>query len=183
MVFALPDVRTPIDPEKRARFSTRDAVRPSAMTPQGNGVVGGRIITPPEVAVGEAAIDGERAAIQVRETRDKTMIATDARPYPVRSDRDLRRSSASDLPASIPRLRPERFQRILTAYEKGRTPATEMLRAGIDTDEASVDIGEINRFANPRRVLEEQGIPVREAGSGEPPPAGATPVPVSKEKG
>ncbi|MGH8019239.1 MAG: hypothetical protein ACREIA_13285 [Opitutaceae bacterium] len=165
--LALPDVRTPIDPAKRARVSTSDAVRPSASMFQGDGVIGGRVIRMSEIPLKPAALGDQRANIRVAESREKKLVHTETRKFAVRpQDRD-RRDRASDLPASIPRLSTDQFRKIIAAYEEGRVPASALLQAEIGAGENRVSIGDINRFADPRRALEEQGIPVRQAGAGE----------------
>ncbi len=162
--FALPNANTPIDPTRRARVSTSDAARPSATTFQGDGVIGGRVIRMSEIPLRPAAVGGQRAPVRVEESREKNLIRAETREFAVRpKDRD-RRDRASDLPASIPRLSKDQFQKIIAAYEEGRTPASALLQAEVGAGDNRVTIGDINRYANPRRALEEQGIPVRQAG-------------------
>jgi len=178
IAHALPDVNTPIDPAKRAPVSTSDAVRPSSTALQGDGVIGGRVIRMSSIPLKPAAIGDRRSAIQVAEAREKNVIRNETKQFDVRPrDRD-RRQRAGDLPASIPRLSENQFQKIITAYEEGRVPAREFLQADIGAGDDRVSIGEINRYANPRRALEAQGIPVRQAASAEEAPAGSTPVPL-----
>lgn len=179
---ALPDPNAPIDPAKRASVSTSNAVRPSATPIQGDGVIGGQTIRVSQIPLQPAAIGGERAAIQVTETRGKVVIEKETRRPAVRSsDRDPRHR-ASERPASIPRISGDRFQKILREYERGRVPAAALLQAEIGTGEQRVSIGDINRYANPRRALEAQGIPVTPAAGSEPPAADSAPVPIPAEK-
>jgi hypothetical protein len=181
--LALPKVGQPIDPEKRAPISTSDAVRPGAAVLQGDGVIGGGMLRTSQIPLRPAAVSGERAPVQVTEARDKRMIRPDVQPVDVRARERDRRRAASDLPASIPRLSDGQFRGIVTAYQQGRTPAREMLVAEVGAGNREVSIGDINRYANPARALEAQGIPVRRAGASaasEESPADV--VPIARDK-
>lgn len=179
-VRALPNPDEPIDATKRAPISTNAAVRPAAKPVNGNGVIGGRVIRMTEVPVRRSAIADDRAAVDVRETRKKDRVTKpSARAITARK---IDVSRASDRPVAIPRIDAQRFQRMLREYEEDRVPAAEMLHGEVAVGNVTVDLGEINRFANPRAALEAQGIPVRSAGSGETSEATSTPVPVSQEQ-
>ncbi|WP_442889311.1 hypothetical protein [Congregicoccus parvus] len=181
--FALPKANQPIDPEKRAPISTRDAVRPGAAILQGDGVIGGGMLRTSQIPLRPAAVSGERAAVEVTEARDKRMIRPEVQPVDVRARERDRRRAASDLPASIPRLSDSQFRGIVTAYQQGRMPARDMLVAEVGAGNREVSIGDINRYANPARALEAQGIPVRRAGaSAASEAAPADVVPIARDK-
>jgi hypothetical protein len=178
---ALPNPDQPIDPSKRAPISTADAVRPAATPTNGNGVVNGRVIRMAEVPIQRAHVDGDRAPVEVRETRAKEQVT---RPTAKRiTGRTVEVQRASDRPAAIPRIDRERFHRLLREYENDRMPAAAMIAGELQVGDQRVSLADINRFANPRAPLEAQGIPVVPAGSSEAPPASAeATVPVSREQ-
>jgi hypothetical protein len=133
-----------------------------------------------EVPLRRATVDGNRATVEVKETRKKENVA---RPAARKKDvRTFATTRASDRPASIPRIDPERFRRMLREYEEGRVPAAGMLATEIKVGDENVDLSEINRYANPRAALEAQGIPVTPAGADAPAPSESTPVPIPTEK-
>lgn len=178
--FALPDVTKPVDATKRASVSTADAVQPAATPLKQNGAIGGRVIRMSEIPIRRAVVQDERAPIVLRESRDKNVIAPARRKFPV--NRDARVQLAAQLPASIPRLEPAQFRRMLSDYRNGRVPAAAQLNTEISVGEKRVSIGDINRFANPRRALEAQGIPVTSAASEEEGRSDNATVPLSAEK-
>ncbi len=179
-VGALPKPDEPIDPTKRAPISTANAVQPSATRIEGNGVVGGRIIRMSEIPIQHAAIEDQRAAVDVRETRKKDkVIKPSAKEITARSV-EIRR--ASDRPAAIPRIDAEQFRHMLRAYEDNRVPAAELASGDIKVGKKRVTLADINRFADPRATLEAQGIPVTVAGSQDKAERNSAPVPISQEK-
>jgi hypothetical protein len=180
LALALPDPNAPIDPAKRASVSTADAVRPSAKANPESPFANARIIRMNEIPLQTAPAQKKRAPVEVRETRGKKKVATEQRTPGVQMD--LPRSRAMDQLAAVPRFDERQFRKVLREYEEGRIPADTMLSALVQPGADQVDIGEINRFANPRRTLEAQGIPVIEAGSGKqaaPAESTGTPVPAA----
>lgn len=181
-LFALPDPNEPIDPTKRAPISTSNAIQPSAAPMQGNGVVPIRVIRMSEIPITRAPINtATRAPVNVQETRAKKIITPTTRALKVKAQPHTFR--AGDLPASIPRLDPNRYRKLISAYQKGRVPADELLNTDVTLGNRRVSIGDINRYASPRAALEAQGIPVVPAASGPAPESSSAPIPVSQEKG
>lgn len=177
---ALPKKEDAIDPTKRAPVSTANAVRPAATPINGNGVVGGRAIPMSEISVRRSSVDGARAPVDVRETRQKDrVIKPSAKANTARSVTITR---AVDRPAAIPRINAERFQHLLREYEDNRVPATEMIAGEIRVGDQRVSLADINKFSNPRATLEAQGIPVTTAGSGASAASSSSTVPISREK-
>jgi hypothetical protein len=179
-ICALPKPDEPVDPTKRAPISTSAAVKPAATRVKGDGVVNGRVIRMNEIPVRRSASTDKRVAVDVRETRKKDrVIKPSARAIAARKI-DVQR--AADRPAAIPRIDAQRFQRMLREYERDRVPAAEMVSGEVQVGGDTVDLGEINRFVNPRATLEAQGIPVIPAGSAPSAESTSEPVPVSQEK-
>ena len=178
---ALPKKDDPIDPAKRAPISTADAIRPAATPVKGDGVIGGRVVRMSEIPVNRATVGDERAAIAVRETRGKQNVRKpEARAIAARTYHTTR---AGDRPATLPRIDADRFRKMLHEYEKGRTPAAELVSGDIQIGRDRVSLADINRFASPRAALEAQGIPVTQAASSDAPAStDSAPVPVAQEK-
>jgi len=151
-----------LDPTKRASISTTSAVQPKANPVIQTEVTSPRVVRMATIPIRPATVSGERAAIEVRDDREKRMITAEIQRPAVRN---VDRTRAGDRPAIIPALDRKRFREMIAAYEKGRTPANQMLNSTITLGGKEIDIGEINRFANPRRALEAQGIPVIPAAS------------------
>lgn len=174
--YALPDPNAPIDPTKRADVSTADAVRPGDQKAPQSRTIPGRVVRMSEIPIRRAAVEEQRAPVQVRETRDKKIIQPERRDFSVRKNDRVRR--AENLPAALPRIDRKRFNRLLAEYQQGRVPADEMLHADIALGTRRASLDDINRFAGPRATLEAQGIPVVPAASGETPARHSAPVPL-----
>jgi hypothetical protein len=177
-----------IDPTKRAPVSTSGAVQPAARPMKSSAFTNARIIRMNDIPLQPAAVQDRRANVVVTEGRSKTIISPARREVTVVQS-DAPRHHASERPASIPRLDRERFERMLDDYSEGRIPANTLLNTAITQDGARVSLGDINRFASPRAALEAQGIPVIQAGGGEPAgdggaatPADGTPVAIPETK-
>ena len=177
---ALPDPNDPVDPTKRAPISTRDAVRPAATPVKGNGVVGGRVIRMNEIPVRRSTVQGDRAAVEVRETRKKNRVIKPA-ARPTRT-RQFAIRSAAERPAAIPRIDSERFRRILRDYEDNRVPTATLISNDTQRRDRPVSLADINRFANPRETLQAQGIPVTPAASGAAQESNTSTIPISRER-
>lgn len=178
--WALPKKEDAIDPTKRAPVSTANAVRPAATPVNGNGVVGGRVIPMSEISIRRSSVDGARAAVDVRETREKDRVIKPTAK--TNAARTVTITRAADRPAAIPRITAERFQHLLREYEDNRVPATAMIAGEIQVGDQRVSLADINKFSNPRATLEAQGIPVTTAGSGETSASTSPTVPVPQEK-
>ena len=151
-----------LDPTKRASISTTSAVQPKANPVIQTEVTSPRVVRMATIPIRPATVSGERAAIEVRDDREKRMITAEIQRPAVRN---VDRTRAGDRPAIIPALDRKRFREMIAAYKKGRTSANQMLNSTITLGGKEIDIGDINRFANPRRALEAQGIPVIPAAS------------------
>lgn len=167
-----------LDPTKRASISTSSAVQPEANPALQSEISSPRVVRMSKVPIRPAAVSGDRAPIEVRDDREKRIITGDVKRPDVRS---VDRIRAGDRPAIVPALDRKKFREMIAAYESGGKPADEMLSATITVGGQELDLGEINRFANPRRALEAQGIPVIPAASGEEVASEAETVPYSAE--
>lgn len=177
---ALPHPDDPIDPAKRAPITTNGAVQPSANTPRGDGVVPGGRLPAARAAVSGVPIAVGAAPIAVRESRPKVVNRPAVRSQP--GPRSYLVKSPSGLPASIPRLDPQRYRKILAQYREGQQAAAAFTHRHVRRDRKAADMAAINRYAGPRATLEQQGIPVTSAGSaaeGSPPAPGAVPATAS----
>ncbi len=179
LVHALPHPDDPVDPSKRAPISTKDAVRPAATTPAGSGIVGDGKIPEKHASIQVASTDKSRAPIVVSETKKKSVTKPAERGVKVR--RDFNSRHVSRLPSSIPRLDRERFGKTLAEYRQGKVPPSNLANLKVRVGKETVDMAEINRYANPRAALEAQGIPVTSAASGTAPEGTPAVVPVTQE--
>lgn len=174
---ALPDPDEPVDPAKRAPISTRDAVRPGGSQPTDRGVVGEGRIPVTRARVPAASKAASKRTVNPSETRPKCV-----RQVPVRAMTGAREASSlrvAALPGSIPRLEAGQFKRILMGYRAGRTRAADLRHVPARHARDAIDLAAVNRFANPRATLEQQGIPVVPAGSRPAEDTSQTTVPLS----
>jgi len=176
-VCALPKKEDAIDPSRRAPVSTAGAVRPAATTPTGTGIVGDGRLPVARANIPASPVATPSAPIVVTETRPKTVKKPGVRKQATPRVFDSKR--AADQPASIPRLDSERFRKTLTQYREGTKSAADLAHQRVRVGEQTVDLAEINRFANPRATLESQGIPVVSAGSADAAEASSVTVPIS----
>lgn len=185
VVPALGALEERIDPGKRARVTTSGAVQPAARPMGSSAFSQPRVIRLNEIPLRGAGVQDQRARVEVKETRAKTTLNPPRHEVTV-VQREASRRQAGQMPASIPRLDRERFERMLQGYREGLARADSLLNPAITKDGRIVSLGDINRFANPRAALEAQGIPVRRAGEdsgaeAEEVPAG-TPLPIPEAK-
>ncbi|RME68262.1 MAG: hypothetical protein D6781_11365, partial [Verrucomicrobia bacterium] len=132
-VRALPDPTQPIDPTRRAEISTKDAVRPGGGTVKGDGVVPLRVIRMSELPVRKVELPAHGRTPTVAEARPKVVIQKkNVRSPAAETRRRGEVKAARDMPASIPRLRRERFQKMITEYRRGRIPADAFLHDSIE---------------------------------------------------
>jgi len=167
-----------LDPTKRASISTTTAVEPQANPIFQSDVSSPRVVRMSKIPIRQATVSRDRAAIEVRDDREKRIITGEIKRPDLRT---VDGNRAGDRPAIIPALDQKRFREMIAAYENGRTPANEMLSSTITVGGKELDLGEINRFASPRRALEAQGIPVIPAASAQEVESDSETIPYSAE--
>jgi hypothetical protein len=153
-----------VDPNRKSDYSTSGAMKPSEMKFKKAPINTSQSVKTPEVPIKRASLSGDGEKITVEEARQKQMITPQTRTMKVMK---FDSKTAASLPASIPRIRREDFQKLVREYEQGRVPSNPFMNAQVVVGGEMVSIGDINRFANPRSALEAQGIPVVRAAAEE----------------
>jgi hypothetical protein len=167
-----------IDPTKKSDYSTSGAMKPGSTKLKKSRINTSQTVTTAEFSMKKTNLRGSGATITVEEAMKKQIITPDTRRHEVlKFDSDL----AAELPSTLPRIRRDDFQKMIREYERGNVPSNPFENAQVVIGGNLVSIGDINRFANPRRALESQGIPVTRAASDEtketPTPRGSVVIP------
>lgn len=161
-VFAA--VAKEVDPTKKSDYSTSDAMKPGSTKFKKSTINTSQTLSTAEFSMKKVNLRGSGATITVEEAMKKQIITPEMRLHEVlKFDSDL----AAELPSTLPRIRRDDFQKMIREYERGNVPSNPFENAEVVIGGNLVSIGDINRFANPRRALESQGIPVTKAASDE----------------
>jgi hypothetical protein len=159
-----------VDLKKKSSYSTSGAMRPTEMKFKKAPINTSKSVKTPDVPIKRARLSGDGKKISVEEARKKQIITPQTRSMEVMT---FDSKTAVSLPASIPRIRREDFQKLVREYEQGRVPSNPFENAQVMIGGEMVGIGDINRYANPRSALEAQGIPVTRAATDEDKPKDA----------
>lgn len=111
-----------------------------------------------------ARVNGDRAPIAVSERKEKEVKVFETREVAV-IENTVRTRPGDEV--VIPRMSQAEFQRILRKYQQGMDEPVETLKTEIEVGEDGVSLDDINKYSNPADRLDDQGIPVERAGSGE----------------
>ena len=111
-----------------------------------------------------ARANREQAPIAMSEANRKEIKVYGTKEIPMVETRVLTKPGEEVV---VTRMSEAEFQAIVKKYQQGMKEPVETLKSGIEVGEDGVSIDEINKYSDPSRGLEKQGIPVEKVGAGD----------------
>ena len=111
-----------------------------------------------------ARANREQAPIAVTEANRKQVNVYGKKEIPMVETRLLTKPGDEVV---VTRMSEDEFRAIVKKYQQSMKEPVETRQSGIQVGEEGVSLDEINKYSDPSRGLEEQGIPVEKAGVGD----------------
>lgn len=109
-------------------------------------------------------VDGEIATITVEDSTGKNIKVYQRKKIEVVQP-DVKIKAGDEM--AVPREGNDDFRRLIERYQRQLDQPIAISKTDIEVSEEGVSLDDINKYSDPAETLDEQGIPVDRAGSGE----------------